>query len=671
MKSVGFLVWTSELALGEKGNSLVSQFIQKSCRLIETEINNSGGIGGKNMVIHNISVSKGEAGINEVLEIIKKNPDIVFLNGHIMASHNEKLFNGSNMDSHIIFSSTGRESHSHKNLFNISRSNIKTKVSALTYFLEKAKSTGQVFFIHGGKRLAAYEDSFSKVTQGKFKSLNFESYSDPLEIKEQLEPVLVDIGEDDVVILDVGLSVFKHVFEYLNQTGKRPLVLKAFGSIEGRFSKIGFPLIEITGENFFPYLDLEDIIKRSGIKTNDTEKTIIKDAAWRLELPLLAAYAARQVEFQIVEKEQFIVDMRNALNSIDGERDIFIGKQLMFAFNENTNIIKTNYMYQFPKSLQTLKSYPKVFYPVQFFPNQNEDKPITVNYLYVDILRITNIDIGDGTWSSEFYLDIISPHENPIEIIKFNNLSTLNPKFEAKLMWEREGKDSGGTISRYSVVANFDFTPETDNYPFDWQHIYISYSITDPTRFGIIQPVPEVLLDREFLIHGWNLKDAISGVKRRKETIYESAALEKSLHVSEEARVGWTLSRANSVTMLKIGIPLFFLLFLVYYTLFATFKDNSSISILTTTFLSGIALYFSTERPTPLRMTTIDLIFVFFYIINGCTIIATGLGLELGLIYYYSFMLALKLFIPVSFVGIIIFLWNRIRSSSKKVSIKT
>ena len=48
-----------------------------------------------------------------------------------------------------------------------------------------------------------------------------------------------------------------------------------------------------------------------------------------------------------------------------------------------------------------------------------------------------------------------------------------------------------------------------------------------------------------------------------------------------------------------------------YYTFFLQFDQvSSAIGILTTTFLSGIALYFSTEKPQPLRITTIDLIFI-------------------------------------------------------------
>ena len=41
------------------------------------------------------------------------------------------------------------------------------------------------------------------------------------------------------------------------------------------------------------------------------------------------------------------------------------------------------------------------------------------------------------------------------------------------------------------IVANFDFDPKADNYPFDWQHIYINYSVQNEIKNGIIQPIPK------------------------------------------------------------------------------------------------------------------------------------------------------------------------------------
>ena len=264
-------------------------------------------------------------------------------------------------------------------------------------------------------------------------------------------------------------------------------------------------------------------------------------------------------------------------------------------------------------------------------------------------------------------MDIVSPHENLLEIINFNNLSSVNPKFEVKPIWKENIDEEEEVSSRFYIMANFDFVPLADNYPFDWQHIYISYSVSDKNKYGIIQPTPESLLDKEFKIDGWKLKESTTGVLRKKEVTHKGTMLVKKVEVREEARVGWTLARTNSVTMMKIGIPLSFLLFLNYFSLFREFGDiASSIEFLTVGFLSGIALYFSTERPQPLRMTTVDLIFLWYYVLTGVTIIVTSVTSLLGEKIFLMAMTGLKFIVPIGFIGICIFLFKRIKSNRLK-----
>jgi len=665
MEKIGFKIWNSDLAIGEEGNALVSSFLRKASEVIETEINEDGGIGGKQMTITSERVVKGEEGIKKVLNSVRNTPDILFTHGHVMAGSNQKFVDGLDLDSHFLFTTMGGELHPNK--FNISRVKQVTKSTAIARLLENVNTAARVIFIHDGKRIADYENDFTSNHKGEVKSINFSDYQAAPEIEKHLMPILAEIGNEDIIILDVGLRVFKDIFNHLNETGKHPLVLKMFGSIEGRFQKIGFPLIEFTGDVFFPYLDFENLIKQTNISLDDTQKALVTDASWRLELPLLVAYAARQAGLVFSTKEQFIEDMRSALNSIDGERDIFIGNRIAYAFEDNTNLLKTNYLYQFPQSLQTPLSYPKIFYPKQFFPEGEATEEVTVNYLYIDILRVNNINIGEGTWGCDFYMDIVSPHENPLEIINFNNLSSINPKFQVKPIWKENVDEEEAKSSRFYIMANFDFVPLADNYPFDWQHIYISYSVSDKNKFGIIQPIPEALLDREFKIDGWKLKESTTGVLRKKEVSYKGTMLVKKVEVREEARVGWTLGRTNSVTMMKIGIPLSFLLFLNYFSLFREFGDiGGSIGFLTTAFLSGIALYFSTERPQPLRMTTVDLIFLWYYVLTGVTIIVTSVTSLFGEKIFLITMTGLKLVVPIGFIGICIFLFRRIKSNRLK-----
>ena len=272
------------------------------------------------------------------------------------------------LDSFLFFKSGCGPNH--PNYFNISRASQKTKSESIKGVLNKYGNDTRIKFIHDGKRMVQFETDFLSPERHNVSSINFAEFTTEDEIEKKLGDVLPGIKDDDILILDVGLRVFKYIFNYLNETGKQPLVLKMFGSIEGRFEEIGFPLIEFTGEFTFPYLDFEDLIKRVDVQLTEVEKALVKDSSWRLELPLLVAYASKQAQCKFITRENLLEDLSLALNNIDGERDIFVGKQLAYAFNNNKNILKTNYMYQFPPSLQAHGSFPKIFYPKQFFPER-------------------------------------------------------------------------------------------------------------------------------------------------------------------------------------------------------------------------------------------------------------------------------------------------------------
>ena len=143
--------------------------------------------------------------------------------------------------------------------------------------------------------------------------------------------------------------------------------------------------------------------------------------------------------------------------------------------------------------------------------------------------------------------------------------------------------------------------------------------------------------------------------------MYEDTDLKKTVNVMSENRVGWILRRKNTATLLKMGIPMFFLIFLVYYSVFLDYQAASeSIGILTTTFLSAIALYFSVEKPEPKKMTIIDLIFVWFYIINGITVVTYGLASFFSEKLFYLTTVSLKALIPISLVAMGAYLYRRI-----------
>jgi membrane-anchored glycerophosphoryl diester phosphodiesterase (GDPDase) len=113
---------------------------------------------------------------------------------------------------------------------------------------------------------------------------------------------------------------------------------------------------------------------------------------------------------------------------------------------------------------------------------------------------------------------------------------------------------------------------------------------------------------------------------------------------------------------------MFFLIFLVYYSVFlGVDRITESIGIFTTTFLSAIALYFSVEKPEPKRMTIIDIIFIWFYLVNGLTITIFSLSsLITKKIHIYSSGF-LKFLIPISLISIAIYLFNRVKNNRKDI----
>jgi hypothetical protein len=506
-------------------------------------------------------------------------------------------------------------------------------------------------------------------------STNFNVYSlkgynskEKDEIKNHVNKIFSKLKKDDLIILDLGLKCFREVFLFLEENGFKNTVINTFGSLDNRFKKISFDLIQLITKRPTPSLSLIDIINKIFKEDIGPNRTaLLLDSAYRLEIPLLLSQALNKCDDMDINNKD-IEKIRSAILSFDGKKDIFVGKALQYAFNQDgKNILTEDNAYIFPNSLQ-IKDYDvaRIMHDTQFQSVDNVINKKKVIYAYIDILRVTNIDIKSRFWTAELYFDIVSQFENPLDEILFNNLSTLNDKFSYKKIWKRDDKNNYNT-QRYYVVANFDFLPVADNYPFDWQNVYIALTLKDNAKL-VLQPIPLKLIDHDFDISGWTIQSDFSGVKFQKNHLFQDVDLKKTVSISSENRAGWILKRKNTATLLKIGIPMFFLIFLVYYSVFLEYEEaNSSIGILTTTFLSAIALYFSVEKPEPKRMTIIDLIFVWFYIINGITVVSCGMASFFSEKIFYGTSFLLKGLIPISLISMGVYLYRRVKRNREDI----
>ena len=674
------LVWYSSLAIGDEKNSYVANFLKRSCEIINEEINEE--IKEKNLPFtFNIDFShvvKGEEGVQSLLEKFKSINDIVFTNGHSINKYNPSIINELKKRKFFFFPQNltiskldDFEEDTKKRIFKLSRADQKAKIAFINNEISKYTSK-KVYFFHQGLRLS---ENLLKEHKDKsyFTSFSFKDF-DLEKLEQKFQELLIDLKDDELIILDLNLSVFRTLFELLIKKGHLNKVITTFGSLQNRFEKLPFDLIQLVGNHDIPSVAIEDLMSKVyGENITPDQKTLLLDSTFRLEVPLLAFECLKKLysntdDISSINNDQIDDKIIDTFRSFNGRSDIFVGKRIQYAFDENnSNTTRENYAFTFPNSLQTEKfKIPKVFYPKQFCTVNDNLVEFDTVYSYIDVLRVTNINIQDKTWTSEFYLDVVSKSENPLDDIIFNNLSSNNDKFSSKIIWERKDKNDYKTV-RYYIVANFDFLAIADNYPFDWQSLYISTSLKDSTQ-QILQPIPLELVDNEFDINEWIIENSFSGIKYKKNFLYQDTDLKKAVNVTKENRLGWIIRRKNTATLLKIGIPMFFLIFLVYYSVFLGFdKSSESIGILTTTFLSAIALYFSVEKPEPKKMTIIDIIFIWFYIVNGLTITIFSLSsLITEKIHVYSSGL-LKFLIPLSLISIATYLFKRVKNNRKDI----
>jgi len=661
------LIWYSNLALPEGGNEFNAKFLSDACKIIQDEINEN--INNKfQFNVEFCQIEKGEEGLTKLFDRFANLEDGFFTNAHSIQKYNAEILKKiENKKAFLFHTSPDLLTDPSRNIFGISKVDRQAKLELINDEIKK-KNNNKIYFIHNEERL--FSEVINKYKENKlFNSLSLKNFKDKDEIKKKVKDTFKEITEEDLIVLDLNLKYYREIFNYLQQNNKCNRVINTFGSIQNRFEKISFDLVQTAANLATPSLSVEDLfLKVFKVDLPAEKRTLLMDSIYRLEIPLLASQALNKCTVdELAQKDQSAI--RKSILSFDGKKDVFLGKRLEYGFDSNgRNILKDTYCYTFPNSLQ-IRDYdvPKILNSTQYKSIEDKEIKLNVVYSYIDILRVTNIDIQSRFWTAEFYLDVVAQSNAPIEDIIFNNLSTLNDKFEYKIIWTRKESGTDYSTKRYYVVANFDFLPLADNYPFDWQNLFISMTLKDNSSH-VLQPIPIELIDQEFDINEWTIERSFSGIKYQKNRMFEDTDLKKTVNVLSENRVGWILKRKNTATLLKMGIPMFFLIFLVYYSVFLDYQAASeSIGILTTTFLSAIALYFSVEKPEPKKMTIIDLIFVWFYIINGITVVTYGLASFFSEKMFYLTTVSLKGLIPVSLIGMGIYLYRRILKNREDI----
>ena len=671
MKDFNILIYYNKLALSDEDNQFVSHYLEEGCKITAENINEKYNP-KFNIKIDYLCLEKGDAGIKQLFDKLDTYNDLIFTHAHVITKYQSQILEYLSRKKHFFFHvspPTSLKNDISKNMFGLAKTGAGINLALLHSEIEN-HTNAKIYHLHNGIRNAPkIIEKYSKLDN--YHSFLLEGVDQKIsdqqreEMQSEIEKIFIDLKSDELIILDVGLKYLRIIFNLLETRGFKNKVISMFGTLTGRFEKVSFNLLSIGGYSLVSSLSNLDLMNRVyPEELTNAKRALLDTSTYRLEIPLLISEAlnkCRAIDLETQNEDA----IKSALLSFDGKKDIFLGRRNDFSFDKDgLNQTQETLGFIYPNSVQIKKfDVPKILYKYQFDANL---KKKSVIYSYIDIERVFNVNIQAGTWTAEFYIDIISDLEDPINEIIFNNLNPISDKFSYKFVFEK--KEQGNyTTKRYYVVAIFDFLPFADNFPFDWQNIYIAQTVKNKDKY-ILQPIPEELIDQDFDIAEWSIVNSFSGIKYKKNKLYEGTDLDRTVEISNENRVGWILKRKNTATLLKIGIPLFFLIYLVYYSTFIEFEyAHRSISILTTTFLSAIALYFSVEKPEPKKLTTVDLIFIWFYLINGITILTYGSASFIGLEIFYWVALVLKIAIPLSLITLTYHLYERIKRNRESI----
>jgi hypothetical protein len=156
------LVWYSSLAIGDEKNSYVADFLNRSCELINEEINEE--IKEKklpiNFKIDFLHIPKGEEGVNQLNDKLKNYTNPIFTNGHSIPKYNPLIIDSIKDKSFFYFpqnvtnaSYDKFEENVKKRIFKVGRADQPAKLAFIDNEIKK-HSSSKVYFFHQELRLS-------------------------------------------------------------------------------------------------------------------------------------------------------------------------------------------------------------------------------------------------------------------------------------------------------------------------------------------------------------------------------------------------------------------------------------------------------------------------------------------------------------------------------------
>lgn len=261
--------------------------------------------------------------------------------------------------------------------------------------------------------------------------------------------------------------------------------------------------------------------------------------------------------------------------------------------------------------------------PVQFVRTKDGGlRQIETLYADVDLIKAHKVDENAKSFFAEFYLSL---RDNPgvsIDKIEFAN-AYLDAERGGGRQVSIETIHNGGesaaypnTMKIYKVAGRFLFDPHLANYPFDTQTFSIDLQPKSGEAPFVVQPPPAERRDNNALTDGWDITGQYVSYDQDFVPVVDAYTLEPSSVPFYKARFAWTAEREATDYYLRVAVPLAFIIFVAYLSIFIPQHHFEAIvTIQVTALLSAVALYLSLPALDSDSATLSDRAFVFAYMI--------------------------------------------------------
>ena len=433
--------------------------------------------------------------------------------------------------------------------------------------------------------------------------------------------------------------------------GFRITMKKIVDNFDNASKVVNDTVYNYVGDDEVEKLEVQDYLLNFWPKTSDAAKSFLSIYCDNL---FLIGYLFRKDDYTYTDRKDFIDETRKRLKSLDGISDAFLKYgQIIYFDDRQRSIPNPNPLIKITNSGSSTTTR---FHNKQVFRGEKGVVGADVSYKNFDFLTLDHVSIEENQFDISFNLELSTPFEEGIDILQFHNL--VKGSMESKLLSKKK-LPNGYFYFRYFVDGTYHFIPKAENYPFDMQEIRISYSLAG-NRYGLLEPL-ENYHDDKIISDGWNIEGFRSGIIRRKEE-YVPVFEESYTQATEEHRVEILISRPSSYTITKVLVPLAFLAGLaVWGTYLDIDQVEPIIASVTTAFLSAIALYFSTEKPKPLSLTTTDLIFLLFYLFVGLASLSIFIFMQFLPDYYYQGMTYTRWGLGAFAISSLIYIFDRVK----------